>query len=285
MRVGKTAMLIVGLGIALSMLLSANISLAQEKKMSMEEYNAQLSQWQQREAKAKADLQKCQADVEQLKAQIASLDEQIKAAWKEVYDLLGVTEADVQAYRQQLVDLERQVDALAALSPEELFKRRKEIDDAEAKLNALKKNKIAVLSEMQDRLARIEGKIAQLRAKLPKSLYDEYTVVRGDYLWKIAGKPQIYNDPYQWMRIYTYNRDQIKDPNLIYPNQVLKIHRQCGPGEYLVAKGDYLQKIAANPNVYNDPTKWTRIYEANKDIIGNDPNLIYPYSVFVIPKE
>ncbi|MDZ7373827.1 MAG: LysM peptidoglycan-binding domain-containing protein [candidate division KSB1 bacterium] len=285
MRVGKLAMAVLALGVLFSMLLTANPIVAQEKKMSMEEYNAQLRQYQEREAKAKADLQKCQTDVEQLKAQIASLDEQIKTVWKEIYDLLGVTEADVQAFRQQLAELERQVDDLAALSPEELFKRRKELDAAEAKLNELKKNKIALLSEMQDRIARIEGKIAQLRAKMPKARYDEYTVVRGDYLWKIAGKPQIYGDPYQWMRIYTYNRDQIKDPNLIYPNQVLKIHRECGPGEYLVAKGDYLQKIAANPAVYNDPTKWTRIYEANKDIIGNDPNLIYPYSVFVIPRE
>ncbi len=284
MKIGKLVLAVVALGIAFSMLLSANISLAQEK-MSMEEYQAQLTQWQQREAKAKADLEKCQSDIEQLKAQIASTEEEIKTIWKEIYDLLGVTEADVNAFRQELENLERQVDGLAALSPEELFKRRKEIDAAEAKLNELKQSKIALLSEMQDRIARIEGKIAQLRAKLPKAVYDEYTVVRGDYLWKISGKPDIYGDPYQWMRIYTYNRDQIKDPDLIYPDQVLKIQREVGPGEYLVGKGDFLYKIAANPDVYNDPTKWTRIYEANKDIIGDDPNLIYPYSVLIIPKE
>ena len=284
MKIGKLVLAVVALGIAFSMLLSANISLAQEK-MSMEEYQAQLTQWQQREAKAKADLEKCQNDIEQLKAQIASTEEEIKTVWKEIYDLLGVTEADVNAFRQELENLERQVDGLAALSPEELFKRRKEIDAAEAKLNELKQSKIALLSEMQDRIARIEGKIAQLRAKLPKAVYDEYTVVRGDYLWKISGKPDIYGDPYQWMRIYTYNRDQIKDPDLIYPDQVLKIQREVGPGEYLVGKGDFLYKIAANPDVYNDPTKWTRIYEANKDIIGDDPNLIYPYSVLIIPKE
>jgi len=284
MKIGKLVLAVVALGIAFSMLLSANISLAQEK-MSMEEYQAQLTQWQQREAKAKADLEKCQSDIEQLKAQIASTEEEIKTVWKEIYDLLGVTEADVNAFRQELENLERQVDGLAALSPEELFKRRKEIDAAEAKLNELKQSKIALLSEMQDRIARIEGKIAQLRAKLPKAVYDEYTVVRGDYLWKISGKPDIYGDPYQWMRIYTYNRDQIKDPDLIYPDQVLKIQREVGPGEYLVGKGDFLYKIAANPDVYNDPTKWTRIYEANKDIIGDDPNLIYPYSVLIIPKE
>ncbi|NOZ55959.1 MAG: LysM peptidoglycan-binding domain-containing protein [Calditrichaeota bacterium] len=284
MKIGKKLTVLVVLGIAFSMLLGANFSYAQEK-MSMEEYQAQLTQWQQREAKAKADLEKCQADIEQIKSQIASTEEEIKTTWNEIYSMLGVTEADVNAFREKLNALERKVDGLAALSPEELFKQRKEVDAAEEELNQLKSSKIALLSEMQDRIARIEGKIAQLRAKMPKAVYDEYTVVRGDYLWKISGKPDIYGDPYQWMRIYTYNRDQIKDPDLIYPDQILKIQREVGPGEYLVAKGDFLYKIAANPEVYNDPTKWTKIYEANKDVIGDDPNLVFPYSVLIIPKE
>jgi nucleoid-associated protein YgaU len=52
----------------------------------------------------------------------------------------------------------------------------------------------------------------------------------------------------------------------------------------LVVKGDYLFKIAGLAKVFNDPAKWTQLYEANKDIV-TDPNLIYPHQVLTIPSE
>lgn len=54
---------------------------------------------------------------------------------------------------------------------------------------------------------------------------DTYLVVRGDSLWKISGKPDIYNNPYQWPLIYKANRDKIKDADLIYPGQEFTITR------------------------------------------------------------
>jgi len=54
---------------------------------------------------------------------------------------------------------------------------------------------------------------------------DTYSVERGDNLWSISGKDNVYNDPYQWPLIYKANRDQIKDADLIYPGQALDIDR------------------------------------------------------------
>lgn len=252
--------------------------------MTMDQYNAALQAAKDREAKAKADLQKCEEEKANIKQQITDTEGQISSTWDEIYAAIGTDKAGVDAYRKQLEALEAEVDGLAALSPEELFKRRKEIDDIEARLNTMKESRIYALTEMQNRVARIEGKIANLRNRMPKAMYDEYTVVRGDYLWKISGKSDIYGDPFQWIRIYSYNRDQIKDPDLIYPKQIFKIQRGVGPDEYLVAKGDFLQKIAGNPAVMGDPSKWTRLYEANKDVIGDNPSLIYPYQVLRVPR-
>ncbi len=50
-----------------------------------------------------------------------------------------------------------------------------------------------------------------------------YEVVKGDNLWAISGKPDVYADPYQWPLIYKANSDQIKDADLIYPGQVFTI--------------------------------------------------------------
>jgi nucleoid-associated protein YgaU len=269
---------------ALVIMLFAGLTLAQEEEMTMEEYNAQLADWQKREADAKAAIASVNTEIEDLKKELTDTDAQIAAEWQEIYALLGTDEAGVKEFAGQLEALESEIDGLASLSPEELFKRRKEIDELEAKLAELKGNNIALLSEMQDKAATIEGKISQLRASMPKAIYDEYTVIRGDYLWKIAGKSDIYSDPYQWMRIYTYNKDQIKNPDLIYAEQIFKIQREVGPNEYLVVRGDWLGKIASNPEIYNDPTKWTKIYEANREVIGEDQNVIYPHQILVIPE-
>ncbi len=256
------------------------VALAQEQ-MTMEEYNQQLQELKQREARAKTQIQQLQGEIASLREEIQRAESETQQVWNEIYSLLGTDEAGVNAYRQQLSALEGDVDALMALSPEELFQRRKEIDALQARLDEAKQSKISYLPEMEDKIATIEGKINRLRNKLPAALYDEYTVLRGDYLWKISAKSDIYGDPYQWMRIYTYNRDQIKDPDLIFPDQVFKIQRGVGDKEYLVQKGEFLAKIAAS---LGNAITWRKIYEANRDILGDDPNMLYPYTVLRLPQ-
>ena len=53
---------------------------------------------------------------------------------------------------------------------------------------------------------------------------------------------------------------------------------------YEVKKGDSLWRIAASKDVYDDSSKWRKIYEANKDKIGATA-LIYPGQKLVIPTE
>lgn len=54
---------------------------------------------------------------------------------------------------------------------------------------------------------------------------DQYEVIRGDNLWNISGKGEVYANPYQWPLIYKANRDKISDADLIYPGQVFDIDR------------------------------------------------------------
>ena len=58
-----------------------------------------------------------------------------------------------------------------------------------------------------------------------------YSVVRGDNLWNISGKDEVYANPYQWPLIYKTNRDKIKDADLIYPGQVLDIDQNASASE------------------------------------------------------
>ena len=57
----------------------------------------------------------------------------------------------------------------------------------------------------------------------PRAQTIEHVVASGDSLWSIAAKTDVYADPYLWPVIYRFNRDQIQDPGMIYPEQRLQI--------------------------------------------------------------
>jgi nucleoid-associated protein YgaU len=48
-----------------------------------------------------------------------------------------------------------------------------------------------------------------------------YEVQKGDSLWKIAQK--FYGDGNKWKKIFEDNKEVIKDPDLIYPGQKIRI--------------------------------------------------------------
>ena len=50
---------------------------------------------------------------------------------------------------------------------------------------------------------------------------------------------------------------------------------------YTVKSGDSLWKIAQK--LYGSGSQYTKLYNANKGVIGNNPNLIYPGQVLKIP--
>lgn len=107
-----------------------------------------------------------------------------------------------------------------------------------------------------------------------------YTIKSGDTLSKIA--KQFYGDASKYQTIFEANREVIKDPNLIYPGQMLRIPRQEPTADtYTVRSGDTLSKIAKQ--FYGDASKYPVIYEANRDVL-KDPNVIHPGQTLRIPK-
>jgi LysM repeat protein len=64
---------------------------------------------------------------------------------------------------------------------------------------------------------------------------ERYMVQRGDTLWGISGREQIYHNPLMWPLIYKANSQQIRDPDLIFPRQIFVIPRDYTPAEAAAA--------------------------------------------------
>ncbi len=98
--------------------------------------------------------------------------------------------------------------------------------------------------EKQKRIEELDTEITQKRDEIQKSLEPVipetnptiYAVKKGDTLPSIASKYEIYNDSYMWPLIYKANRDQIKDPKVLYSGQDLKIPREMSVEEIIEAR-------------------------------------------------
>ncbi|MBI4651580.1 LysM peptidoglycan-binding domain-containing protein [Candidatus Desantisbacteria bacterium] len=155
----------------------------------------------------------------------------------------------------------------------------KESQDIISETRVKHEENLVKIREQEEIIKKLEEK--------PKEIH--YTVIRGDCLWRIAKKNEVYGDPYKWTQVYYYNQDQIKNPDLIYPGQIFRIplghvDESDMPNRYEVVKGDSLWKIAGYQKIYGDPYKWPVIYKANKKFI-KDPSIIYPYQILNIPRQ
>ena len=253
------------------------------EEMEMDEYNALLQEWQSRLDAAQQGITAEDNNIADLNTQVESTQSEIDTVWDEIYAALGSSREEDEEFKKQIQALRADVSALLSMSPDEIYRRKDELQGYKDRLAELRDNNLALLSDNMAALDNIESMIKQAEEKGKPAQPDTYTVVRGDFLWRIAGMNDIYGDPYAWNRIYTSNRDQIKNPDLIYPAQIFQIPRDVGPNEHLVVRGEFLSKIAGYANVYGSPFKWQKLYEANKEVV-EDPNVIYPYQVLTVPR-
>ena len=110
---------------------------------------------------------------------------------------------------------------------------------------------------------------------------NNYAVESGDTLWTIA--QEAYNNGAYWQQIYEANKRTIgPDPNTLTAGTVLYIPQVQGQATtYTVKAGDTLWLIAQH--FYGNGESWQKIYDANKQVIGPDPNALHAGTELRIP--
>jgi len=194
--------------LSLMLFFSVNV-MAQEDEMTTEEWQNEMNRLTEKKAALVKSVDALNSGIAELKTKQAGLQDYADCQ-KELYAVVGATEADVNRFRKEVGMLDGQI-------------KRKESpkDDRAVALDNLKSNKMSALPEFFDKVHNQMQRMLAAWQEAPKEIM--YTVIRGDYLWKIAKKKEHYGNGFAWPVIYKANRDQIKDPDLIYPKQVFKI--------------------------------------------------------------
>lgn len=101
----------------------------------------------------------------------------------------------------------------------------------------------------EEELKEAESVIEEVAVVEEAPVVEQHVVKKGECLWWIAEYEDIYNDPFMWPLIYNANKDQIKDPNLIYPGQEFSIPRTG----YSMEEIKESRKSAGAPRPYTPP--------------------------------
>lgn len=191
----------------LSLILFFSVNVVAQEEMSSDEWEAEMNRLNARKQSLEQEIATLRSDIENLNAMdIKDFDE----CMNELYAIVGATKSDVDNFRNAVTELDGKI-------------RRKEGPkaDRQTDLNALKSNRISALPEFFDKVHNQMQRSLDAWVEEPTEIM--YTVVRGDHLWGISGKREHFGNSFAWPVLYNANRDQIKDPDLIYPNQVFRV--------------------------------------------------------------
>lgn len=193
-------------------------------ELTCDEAEARIKAYQAKIDALNRNLEAAKSAISEAENNLSRQTQNLQDCEKEILALIGATEADVEAFRQKLGVIEGKVRQMKGLSNDVLADRRAEVEQLEKDLNELRKDKLSVLPEFYDKIISLARDIKGLYREKKISGYTVGTWAQDrDCLWNIAGKMEIYSDPFQWPKIWQANTDIIRNPDIIHPGQVLQI--------------------------------------------------------------
>ncbi len=91
---------------------------------------------------------------------------------------------------------------------------------------------------------------AAIAQTLQENAPDRYTVQKGDTLWGISSR--LLKDPWRWPELWRLNQDQVRNPHLIYPGNVIVLDRSASPPKASLETTPE-QTVKVSPRIYSEP--------------------------------
>lgn len=208
-----------------SLVLGINSVFAQDDEeeapeMTEEEWQAQMDEYTAKKNELAGKLDALNKEIDALKKTSAEKDAAVIKAEEDLYAAVGSNKAGVADFRKKFEKVEKIIN-----------KKEGKKEDAEKMFEEIEASKIKCLPEFYDRYKKMKDNLAKWTVEKKVA---GYTVVKGDCLYKISGKKEIYNDVKLWPVLWEANEKgvvsappkvpkTIRNPNLIYPGQVLKV--------------------------------------------------------------
>ncbi len=195
-----------------------------DAELTRKEAELRIQDFQSRVSSLETKLNELNAKYEELEIELKNVNAALRDCNDEIKRILGVTDAEIDAFAQKLGVLEGKVRDMKRLNDDQLADRRSDVEALEKEYRELRKNKISIMPKFFDRMVQLGRDIRGLYREKKITTYTVGTWAENrDCLWNISGKMEIYGDPLQWPKIWQANTDQIRNPDIIFPGQVLKI--------------------------------------------------------------
>lgn len=186
------------------------------------EWEKQMSTLNERKLALLGLLEASNKEIDKLKNQSSDLDKQLIDAENGLYSSVGMNKNSISDFRKKFDETEKKINNKLGNCEDAKKMYFNEIDASKAKC----------LPEFYARYLAMKSKLEAWCKEGGKT--GQYTVVKGDCLWKIAGKSEIYSNNNYWPKLWEANEEgvisappripkKVKNPNLIYPGQVLKV--------------------------------------------------------------
>ena len=196
-----------------------------EDELSASDWEKQMFDLNQKKAALLGQLDASNKDIDKLKNQSSDLDKQLIDAENALYSSVGMNKNSLVEFRKKFDETEKKINNKIGTCE----------DAKKMYFNEIEASKAKCLPEFYDRYLAMKSKLDTWCKELGKTgQTGQYTVVKGDCLWRIAGKKEIYSNSKYWPKLWEANEEgvisapahtpmKIRNPNLIYPGQVLKV--------------------------------------------------------------
>ena len=197
----------------------------EQTEMTMEDWQKMMDEYTAKKDQLTIQLNSLNTEIDGLKKTNGEKDAALQKAESDLYAAVGSSKSGVADYRKEFEATEKMINSKSG-----------NVADARKKFDMLKASKVRCLPEFWDRFNAMEKKLLDWEKPVEPPKSNKYTVVKGDCLYKIAAKKEIYNNGRMWPVLWDANKTvtldpkapkktptKITNPNLIYPGQQLVV--------------------------------------------------------------